>query len=251
MILLVMAAFALDPVVEEVGGGRVDWTTLQLHATARGDASIGAITSRGSNEGDALNQLGRRMLDLAPLVRVTADEVGKDILKGEDVVADRVDANISGWQVVEARYLASGPVELDAALPLQPLFRPALVSRARGKERPPVAGGPTGLIIDARGLDVLPAIAPRIEDPAGGVLYAAETLSAYAAAQKLPVVYVHDPADPACVRRAGAEPIFARATAVQGGTDLVIQADDAATITAAAVTGDFLLHANVVIVVGP
>lgn len=246
--IFVAMAWALDPVEEDIGGGVVDWTALQLDATARGNASTGALTSRASNEGDALAQLGRRMLDLVPKLRFSAEETGADILDAEDVVADRVDANLSAWQVEEARYLADGVVELDAALPLQPLFRPAIVARAKGKERPPVAGGPTGLVIDAREVELLPAIAPRVEDPAGQLLYGVEVLSDYTAAQKLPVVYVRDPADPVAVRRAGAEPIFVRATAVVGGSDLVLGAEDAARVRAAATTGDFLLHANVVVV---
>lgn len=248
MILLITLVWALEPVTEDLDGGAVDWTALQITATARGTASTGALSSRSNNEGDALSQLGRRMLDLVPLVRVSASETGKDILGADDVVADRVDERLSAWQIAEARYLPSGVVELDAALALQPLFRPAMVARAKGKERPPVAGGPTGLVIDARDVDLSPAIAPRVEDPSGGLLYGVETMSDYTASQRLPVVYVRDPADVAAVRRAGAEPLFVHATAAVNGTDLVVSAEDAARVRGAAATGDFLLHANVVVV---
>lgn len=250
MILLASVAFAFDPVLEDLGGGRIDWSSLQLLVSAEGTASTGALTSRASNEGEALNKLGHAMLDLVPKLRVTSTQLAKDLLAAEDAVADRVDANLSAWQVTEARYHASGSVELDAALPLQPLLRPAIVPLALGKERAPAPGGPTGLVVDARGLDVLAAIAPRLSDPSGTVLYAVASISAYTAAQKLPVVYVHDPADPACVRRAGSEPLFARATAVENGSDLVLDAGDAARVATAAGTSDFLLHANVAIVVG-
>ena len=130
------------------------------------------------------------------------------------------------------------------------LFRSALVSLAKGAERSAPPTQPySGLVVDARGLDVDFALGPRLYDPQGTAVYGIESLTALAASQRAPVVYVHDPADIAAARRAGAQPIFARATSVRDGCDLVLEAADAGKITAAAADAPFLLQGNVVIVV--
>jgi hypothetical protein len=252
MMLLVSAAWAFDPVVEELSdGARIDWTALQLEAGATGTPG-GANASLETMEGDARTRLGPRMLALARQVRVTSDRTGGDVLDAGDPVADRLDDNLALWEVTETRYFTSGRVEIDGALPLQAWLRPALASWAKGREEGTTpATTPTGLVVDARGLAVKPAIAPKVEGPGGEVLYAAETLTALAATQRGPVVYVRDPADPAAAKRAGEQPLFVRATATDKGVDLVLSAEDAAAVRKAAETAPFLLGARVVVVVSP
>lgn len=252
MIALMTLAWAFEPVVEELDGGRVDWTAGRLLASAEGVHSTGAMSDVEAMEGSARQRLGPRMLELAREVRVASDLYAGDLLDATDPVADRLDANLALWEVFETRYFTSGALEMDGALPLQPWLRPALTARAKGKDRPgPAAGGATGLVIDARGLAVKPAVAPRVLDAGGGVLYALETLTVYAASLRGPAVYVTDPADPAGVRRAGETPLFLRAAAVKDGCDLQLSDADAAALRQAAETSPFLLNGQVVVVVSP
>ena len=76
-------------------------------------------------------------------------------------------------------------------------------------------------------------------------------MTAYAASQHGPVLYVADPGDPVAAKRAGATPLFMRVDHVQDGTDLVLSAGDASELRTAALTSDLLVHGNVVVVVGP
>ena len=248
--ILCLAALAFDPVEEDLGGGRVDWTTLRLVAGAEGVPSSGVMVNLGTLEGDARTHLGPKILALARKVRISSTRLAGDILDAGDAVADRVDDNLSTWEVFDVKYFASGGVSLEGALPLQSWLRPALTTLATGQERSaPPAAPVTGLVVDARGLKVLPAIGPRLLDPSGAVLYELATMSRLSARQRAPAVYVHEPADPIAARRAGAEPTFAKAIDVKDGCDLVLAPADASRVASLATQSPFLLQGHVVVVV--
>ncbi|MFZ5482222.1 MAG: hypothetical protein ACOZNI_36005 [Myxococcota bacterium] len=243
-------AHGMEPVVEELDGGHVDWTRLQLVASATGEPASGAVATPEVMEGDARSKLGPRMLELARRVRVDASRTTADVLDARDAVADRVADNLALWEVYEVRYFTSGRVEMEGALPLQAWLRPALADWAAGEERPTTGDAAvTGLVVDARGLAVKPALAPRIEDAAGEALYTIQTLTELAASQRGPVVYVRDPADVHAARRAGEAPLVVRAAGVADGTDLVLGEEAARKVRDAAAQAPFLLHGNVVVVV--
>jgi hypothetical protein len=146
----------------------------------------------------------------------------------------------------------SGGVAMEGALPLHQWLRPALVALAHGKDRSTPASDPTtGVIVDARGLDALPALAPRLLDAAGTELYGIGSVTVMAASQRAPAVYVRDPADSAAARRAGVQPMFVRAVSVDGGCDLVLDPTDATRLAQASTQAPFLLQGNVVVVVDP
>lgn len=248
--LLPGVAWGFDPVIQELSDGRIDWTSLRLLAAAEGVPSSGVLVNLETLEGDARQRLGPRMLAMARKVRVSAEQTAADLLDARDAVADRIDDNLMLWEVYEVRYYMSGGVEMEGALPLQSWLRPALVSLAKGKERTTPAAAPTsGLVIDARGLEVSPALSPRLQGPSGDTLYSVATMTVLAASQRTPVVYVTDPADAAAGKRAGAQPLFVRAASVSASTDLVLDATDAARVAQAAADAPFLLQGNVVVVV--
>ncbi len=250
MILLLSHAFAFDPVLESLEDGEVDWTNLRLIVHAAG-GNLGTATNLETAEGDARQQLEPRVQRLARAVRIDRTRLAGALLDAEDAVADRLDSNLSLWEVYEARYHGGGNVELDAALSLQAWLRPALVTFAHTPEHPPQVGGASGLILDARGLDLKCALGPELFDAAGAHLFGVGDMTAYAASQHGPVLYVADPGDPVAAKRAGATPLFMRVDHVQDGTDLVLSAGDASELRTAALTSDLLVHGNVVVVVGP
>lgn len=254
MIAIVAAAFAFEPVVETLDGGRIDWTAGRLLASAEGEHTTGAMRDVEAMEGNARHRLGPQMLELAREVRISSELDAGDLLDAGDPVADRLDANLALWEVYETRYFASGKLEMDGALALQPWLRPALTAGAKGKDRPAGSGtgGTSGIVLDARGVKgIKPAVAPRIVDQAGSELYSLATLTVYAASQRGPVVYVTDPADPAGVRRAGETPLVVTVSGVQGGCDLVLSATEAIQVRQAAEASPFLLNGQVVVVVSP
>lgn len=243
-------ALAFPSVVEELPGGQVDWTRLELVASAEGAPPGGSILSWEAMEGEARSKLGPRILELSRLVRIGAGRLASSLLDGSDRIADRLDENLSLWEVFKVNYFTSGKVEISGSLPLQTWLRPAMVAMAHGKERTGPATGPiTGLVVDARGLTVEPAMAPSIQSSGGTTIYSIEGVTEAAVSQRSPVVYVTDPANPLAVTRAGEQPLFVRAAGVEEQVNLVIREEDAVRVRTEAEAAPFLLHANVVIVV--
>lgn len=252
MLFLLPMAAAFPSVVEKLSGGEVDWTRMELVASAEGEPPGGSLLSWEAMEGEARSHLGPRILELSRLIRMDATRTAQTWLDGANRVADRLDDNLSMWETFQVRYYTSGRVELDGALPLHAWLRPVLVDLAAGREREgPPTGPVTGLLVDARGLELLPAVCPNLRTSAGLSLYSAEAVTPAAIAQRPPVIYVTDPANPAAVARVGEQPLILRATGVRDGVDLLISDADSNTLRDRASEAPFLLHANVVIVVDP
>jgi hypothetical protein len=243
-------ALAAAPIQEELGDGVVDWTHMRLLCSATGGRNTGSLHNLQAVEDDGRRQLGPRFDELVRRVPISRGVTGGDVLDRGDLAAARVAQDVAYWEVYEARYYASGGVELDAALPLGKVFRSALTAMAKGQEVPASLGGPSGVVIDARGLEVRPSLAPRIFDaPGGTALYGPESLLPSAATQRTPVAWVADPADAVAAGRAGKEPVFLRAAAVVGGVDLVLDSASAARMRELATATDALVQGKVVLVV--
>jgi hypothetical protein len=248
--LLIPHALAFPAVEEPLANGRMDWTSLELISNGTGTPPGGSIGSMEAMEGEARAQLGPRILELSRHIRISATQLAGDLLDAANRVADRLDENLSLWEVVHARYYTSGRVEIEGILPVHAWLRPALVTMAHGKERTGPATGPiTGLMVDARGFKVLPAIAPILLDPSGTPVYGIAMVTEAAISQHPPVIYITDPADPAGVQKVGNTPILARATGVVEGANLRLDAEDSSRIREEAEKSPFLIHGAVVVVV--
>lgn len=258
--LLMLAAFggavaadtgAIPHIVEPLSEARIDWTDLRMEATANGAHTTGAISNVETVEANARSRLGVRFLDLSRSVRVTPTLTAADVLDGDDSVAGRVGRNSAIWRTVEVRYFTGGDVEVDASLGLHAWLRPALVSMAHGADRTsPPTGSVTGMLIDARGLDVRPSVAPTVRAVGGEVLYDASSMTPLAAGQRSPVVWAADAADVRAARRVGTAPMLVRAIDADGGV-IVVSDADAATVRAAAAEAPFLLSGMVTVVIDP
>lgn len=231
-----------DVVLEVASGVDVNWTRLVLVARA-------SARSHGTEDIKAVEELARREIQLgmdqgARRLDVTTDHALGDLFEDREI-GRALRSRVARWEVSEARYHASGKVELVAELALQDLFRPWSVSRVRTAAADPPAPRYTGLVIDARGLSAKPGWSPRILAPDGAVLHEA-TLWEEAAVSLAPLIYVSDPAHPAAVR-AGQEPLFVRA-AEASGVDLVLS-DEEAVRFASEMSGARVLGEGTVVVV--
>lgn len=250
LLLASSPAWAMDPVVRELSAGRVNWTTLELCAEASEANSSGSMAGYETLEGRARSVLGPRMLNLAREVRIDTAHTSGDLMSSTEAIADKLDANVSLWEVTEARYYTSGRVEVEVCLPMHPWLRPALSQMATGVDRSSPPELPfTGLVVDARGLDVEPAIAPEIRSPSGAVLYGGATMTSFSASQRAMVIYVTDPADPLAVRRVGEQPVLVRATSVADEVNFVLEPAGSAALEKAAAGAGFLAQGTVVVVV--
>jgi hypothetical protein len=216
--LLAMTVGAADPpaVVEQLSQGRIDWTAERLITTAGSDRKVGAWKDRRVQEQDALDALRPQLQALAADVCLTPDLRARDMLSGNDEVGARLREGLLGWTIDEARYHSAGSVELEASLDLRTWLRPALVALATVPKVALPPEGPSGLVVDARGTPFEACLVPVLQAQDGRVLLQAGLMSADAVSVAPPVLFVSDPADPRAAARAGARPLFARASSASG-----------------------------------
>jgi len=225
LLAVALPALAAEPLDDVRTGTRgdveINWTrmTLEASAAARG---FGLSADRRTVEEQARRDLGPSLLEGLPTVRITPEQTIGDLLDDREL-GDAVRSRRSRWVITESRYYASGKVELSGELSLQDLLKPWTLSRASGRSEVGREPRYTGLVIDARGTGAVPAVAPRLVDGAGEVLYEAR-LAEGAALEVVPVVYVYDPAHP-LARRAGDYPLFVQ-VGVARGAELELTSED-------------------------
>ena len=240
---------SFEDAVRSVGPGRVDWTNLELVVDSRSDRRVGAWKDRRVQEQDALDSIGPRMDAAARRVPVTAESTAGDLFTGGEVGA-RLEEGARSWQITETRYHQSGGVEMAASLDLRTWLLPALaqLSTADPPQLDTSDSAPTGLVVDARGLPFRPSLVPTISTVDAQPIVKASLLAPAIDARAAPVVYVTDPADPRAFSRAGARPLFARATSADGAA-LVLAPGD--TISPGPAVSALVAARRVVVIVDP
>lgn len=111
-------------------------------------------------------------------------------------------------------------------------------------------GGYTGLVVDARGLGVRPAMSPRILDEQGNEVYGSSFVGREYAIQQGMAGYAKSPEQAAASDRVAGNPLLVEAKAVSGQakTDIVVADDVARRIRAAASNSEILEQCRVMIV---
>jgi hypothetical protein len=237
---------ALADVREVLGHGvHIDWTTLTLDVWTD-------TVGRPTQTIQAVEQLGRRSVDVAyqqnvGFVRVTSVALLAQLVTDAQLGA-AVQTRLPRWTVTEANYGTSGRLTLSATLSLQDLLQPWSMQIAKAGSAPPAdPGGPTGLLVEARGTAARPAFCPRLLDESGRLLYGGELYEEQAVTYA-PYVFVPDPAHPAAAL-AGSAPVWVKATRREGESDLVLDAEGAARV--AELAESLLGRGPVVVVVDP
>jgi hypothetical protein len=149
---------------------------------------------------------------------------------------------VRGFRTVATRYFSDGGVEIDVEVPMDAVGD-AVLPRAAS---PAAATGPTSLVVDATGLKVAPALAPRLLDEAGREIYGPSALGDSARRAGGVAAYAHslEAARRDLALRLGDRPLVVKALRAQG-TDLVLAAAAAAAFAA---RPPFLAEGRVVII---
>ena len=247
--LLLSLVFAED-VIEPVEHGHINWTHSRLVIEAGGGQNTGAWTDTKLVEQTAVSQLELRVRQAALDLSYDEDRRGSDLLEDEEL-SRALDEGLASWAIAETRYYDSGKVELRAEVDLQDWLRPALTQQAQGEpDQPKQPTNVTGIVLDARGLDVSPALTISVLSPGKQeVLYSGASLTKDTAATTVPVIWVTDPSNAAAIERAGAHPAFLDVEAVRGDNGLILTNEDASRLRSLAVNTDLLRSARVVVVV--
>ena len=218
----------------------------------------------------------RNLLELIGEVHVDAQTTVSMAMVSSDSIRTRVEGIVKGARVLaDSREESDGLYRLAVALDIHGEFADAVLpasladehstSEAELPDELPEADSVivfvpqqpyTGLIIDARGTDLRPAMSPRILDSRGRVVYSADHVDRDYAVSIGIVGYDKDITRAAASDRMGgkkARPLILDAENVTGlyGGDVVISRDSSLRLTLANAESDFLSECRVVFVVGP
>jgi hypothetical protein len=241
-----------DSVTQTVGHGQIDWSQKTITATGSGAPNLKApnvaVARLGAERAAKMDAL-RNILEAVKGVRISGDESAGEMMEDAPEVKARIEGIVRKFKVLDTKYYSDGGVDVVVQVPIDGLLTETLVPDAGGKAGHAAAtqGATTGVIINANGLSVTPALAPRVVDDAGREIYGAQVVTAdalkkhgvagYAGSVELAMKDVRVAGKPLVVR--------AQKLAKAGGSDLVITAEDGAKLTKLA---SLLANGKVIIV---
>jgi hypothetical protein len=220
-----------EAVVEKLQHGEVNWTKKTVMATGSGAPDLSkpnVAAVRLNAERAAQVNAYRNVLETLKGVKITANQLGAENL-GDMQVRTQVQGVIQGCKTVDTRYYSDGGVDVVIRCPLDGGLSTVLAPVKDAK--PIVEKGEkkhTGLIVDAMGIKVQPAIAPRILDDGGAQVYAREMMNPAVLRQSGAAVYTKSVDAAKRDSRIGQNPLIIKASSVGSmPSDLVISKDDA------------------------
>ena len=186
--LFIFSNLFAQGVVTQLDKGSINYSEQMINAVG-----IGFVPSNAVNAGQARRMAlriakqdaMRQLIEIVNGVTLTSETTMSGAMV-DDVINTKVQGFIRGARPVgQPKYLSDTSVEMEYSVPmsgisdiiLPPVTVPASnqsannATGAASQTTTPQTGGVTGVIIDARGLNARPAMAPRILDQNGNPIY--------------------------------------------------------------------------------
>lgn len=254
----------IKDVEQPVGSsGKIDWTTGVITAVGIGAppaSPANPAQARAMAERAAQVVAYRNLLEAVKGVRVDSTTTVENFMVTNDTIRTEVSGFVQGAMVMDKKYMSDGSVEVtvgmklagamaDALLPKTPPTPPTGITGTLSPATPGQAY--TGLIVDARGLGVRPAMAPKILNEDGKEVYGSAWINRDWAVREGMVGYLKDPLQAQQNPRVTDKPLMVKALKVSGDgrVDLVITNADGAMLHGVAQNLSFLEKCRVIILV--
>lgn len=243
--------------VQTIGSGEVNWIAQVIRATGSGapnpDAPNIASARLGAERAAKADAL-RNILETIKGVRIDSQTLVVNAMTQSDVIRTQVQGVVRGARAVNTRYLSDGAVEVTVEVPIPgPLTQAVIPPSSFGTQPVPKAGNPvyTGLIFDSRGLNLRPAMAPKILDEDGREVYGSAFVSQEWATKYGILGYAKDLDAAKKNDRVTANPLVVKGIKVSGAgsSDLVISNADAQGLKDMSRNLSFLEQCRVLVVV--
>ena len=264
--LTLLLAWVFSVPVRAQVKAQVDWSKGVVKAVARGvpKEGITGVQGRILAERAAKVTALRDMVEFLQGVHVTAETIVEDAALKSDVIRARVDAVIKqARQVGETQFDADGVATVtmavnlngnlaDVLLPQEGFGSAAPVPEAPAETPATLASGVSGLIVDARGLNLISAMVPKVMDPEGQIVYGPKLVNRETAVQNGGLAgYEKDLEAAKKNDRVGDNPLVVKGIEARGTykANLALSSEDAQKVREAAEGRTFLNQCRVVIVV--
>lgn len=253
-------------VIESMGNGGVDWTTGMITATGLGappENAVNRAQARAMAERAAFIVATRNLLEVVKGIRVDSATLVENFIVSSDVIKTEVSGFVQGAQTLKKQVNPDGSVEVMVGVKLQGDLLNSLIPKQTGGGAPlavpPQAQTPagaqagaayTGLIIDARGTGVRPAMVPKVRNEEGREVYGSAFVNRQYAVEQGMVGYLKDVAAAQANPRVTDRPLLVKALKTDGPnkTDLVISNSDAQVLHGMKDNLSFLEKARVMVV---
>lgn len=244
-----------DAVLQVVGKGEVNWTDRVIRAPGSGTPDVDtaniAIARLGAERAAKLDAI-RNIMETIRGIQVDSYTTAEDYITTSGYVRSRVEIATRGARIVEKRYLPDGGIEVVVEITIAGDLIEALVPQTGGLTVPSTGDQYyTGLIVDATGLGVRPAMAPRIVDGWGREIYGPSYVSRESAVSSGIAGYSSDLSAARESERVGETPLVIKGVRASGpgSSDIVISGTDAAALRDNSRNFGFLERCRVIIVV--
>ena len=205
----------------------------------------------------------RNLLELIKGINLTGDTTIGQSMVQDDRVSTSIQGRIAGLRLIgEPKYFSDGSVQVKMAARLREVIpEETYLSGPPQQLGPPtqIGGGAqrvdtrrtySGLVIDARGTGVLPAMSPKVLDPEGREIYGSAYVSREFAVQQGIVGYAKEIQAAQQNDRVKGNPLVIKALEAKGPNkaDIVISAEDANALREIAQNQNFMRQTRVMIV---
>jgi len=261
--LVAIPALAFSQIIETTRNGKVDWEKRVILATGFGapnksfDPSRWRISAIRAAELDAMAKL----LAITEGITINSTTTVKDFTIAQQEITGRVQGVLRNFKTVATRSQPDGTVEVDVVIPIDGDLSNVIIPVELGK-KPPLEPQQaqkvqepdqayTGMIVNAKGLGVRPAMLPKIVNEEGKEVYGTGYVSRdYAVAQGI-VGYSKDLKKASADTRVTATPLVVKGIASLGPTktDVVISNQDASKIHALGSNLQLMQQCRVIILV--
>lgn len=234
-VVLASSAWSQEPLIQAIGNGEVNWATQAIRATGSGapnpkapNMAAARIGAERAAKADAL----RKILETIKGVRIDSQTLVVNSITENEIIRTQVQGIVQGAWVVNTNYLSDGPVEVTVEILMTgPLAQTLLPPTSFGTQSVPKTGETiyTGAIFDCRGLNLCPAMSPKVLDEDGREVYGSAFVSQEWATKYGIVGYVKDLGEARKNDRVAANPLVVKAmkAAGSGSSDIVIANADA------------------------
>lgn len=218
---------------QSIAHGQINWTDKKITVTGSAAPNLkaaNAAVARLGAERAAKIDAFRNALEAVRGVRITGKGTAGDLMSSSSRVSSSVEGIVRGFKVIDTKYYSDGAVDLVVQVPLGDI---ALALVPDGGGRAPAGGSDgswSGVVVNAKGLRVTPALAPQLLDEEGNVVFSASMVARDTLRERGMVAYLKDIKAAKNDARVGSQPLLLRAKrpAEEGSADIVIASSDAA-----------------------
>lgn len=179
-----MASAQDTAVTQAVGHGKIDYSNKTVTTTGSGAPNLKAanvaVARLGAERAAKMDAL-RNILEAVKGVRISSNKTAGAAMEETPALSAKVEGIVKNFKILDTKYYSDGGVDVIVQVPLDGVLLEAMVVQAGTNPAKATAGeavgGVTGIVINAKGLGVLPALAPRLLDEAGKEVYGAARIN--------------------------------------------------------------------------